>query len=121
MNRPSDAYAELIHHIPWLSGDVTWRVIRMKKIVLSVEQRAVPYFGDVAMKCIRAGLGDEVDLSNGIPALVHGEGIGIDGRFLHGVESDDQIGCRDRYSNPAKGRSSRNHRECSRWKSQEGR
>jgi hypothetical protein len=42
-NRPSHADAEFIHHVTRLLGDVARRVVRMKEIVLRVEQRAVPY------------------------------------------------------------------------------
>ena len=91
-NRPSHADAEFIHHVTRLFGDVARRVVGMKKIVLRIEQRAVPYFGNIPVKRIRARLGEVVHLRHGITALVHGEGIGIDSRFLHCVEADDQIG-----------------------------
>jgi hypothetical protein len=44
------------------------------------------------MKCLRARPGEVVDLGHGTPALVDGEGVGIDGCFLYGIESDDKIG-----------------------------
>ena len=120
-NRPAHADAEFIDGRTGLVGDVARRVVRVEEVVFRIEQRAVPYFVHIAMKCVRAGLGEVVDLGHGVPALVDGEGVCVHGRFLHGIEADDEIGRKpDVQSQPGIVRS-RSRRECSRWMSRAGR
>ena len=72
--------------------DVARRVVGVEEVVFRIEQGAVPDLVEVAVKCVGSGFGEVVDLRHGIPALIDGEGIGVDRRLLHGVEADDEVG-----------------------------
>ena len=64
----------------------------MKKVVLRVEERAIPYFVCVAVKRVGARLGEVVHLRYGVPPLIDRERVGVDGGFLDSIETDDEIG-----------------------------
>ena len=88
----ADADAELVHRRARLLGDVAGRVVGMEKVVGRVEQRAIPYLVRVAMKLVRARLGEVVDLRRAVAALVDRVGVGVDGGLLQRVEANDEVG-----------------------------
>ena len=90
-NGPADTHAEFVDCRTGLLRNAVRRIVRVKKVVFRVEQRTIPYFICVAVKGVGARLREVVHLRYGVPSLIDRERVRIDGRFLHSIETDDEI------------------------------
>ncbi len=65
---------------------------RISEVVRRVQDRTIPELVEIAVKLIRAGFGDVVDLGRSIAALIHRIGKSVDGHFGNRIQSEHEIG-----------------------------
>ena len=90
-NGSTDTYAKFVNCGTRLLRTTVRHIVRVQKVVLRVEQRAIPDFVRVAVERIGARFGEVVHLGYSVPTLIDGERVGIDRRFLDSVETGDEI------------------------------